>query len=305
MTDPQLKARDNTAEGNFWTGCFEAMASPCEILIDTPDQALARALTLVAQQEALRIQHKFSRYESGSCLSQINQSGGQLLNLDEETSLLLDFADQCYRLSEGMFDITSGCLRRAWRFDGSDQVPPQDKIDPLLPLVGWDKVRWHKPQLQMPAGMELDLGGIGKEYAVDRVLLLLRQRCSCPVLVNFGGDLAVSGPRANNQPWRVGIEAPGDGSGPALTAGGNHLEISAGALATSGDSRRYLLHRGKRYSHILNPHTGWPVANAPRSVTVAAGSCLQAGMLATFALLQGADARTFLQAQGAPFWCLD
>jgi thiamine biosynthesis lipoprotein len=83
------------------------------------------------------------------------------------------------------------------------------------------------------------------------------------------------------------------------------LELSSGALATSGDTQRFLFSHGIRYSHILNPHTGWPVPNAPRSVTVAAATCMEAGMLATFSLLQGANAREFLAAQGTKFWCLD
>jgi thiamine biosynthesis lipoprotein len=81
------------------------------------------------------------------------------------------------------------------------------------------------------------------------------------------------------------------------------LEISDGALATSGDARRYLLRKGVRYPHILNPRTGWPVMHAPRSVTVAAGSCTEAGLLATLAMLHGRGAEAFLQAQGVPFWC--
>ncbi len=301
--DPATCDSGNFLPNSFWTGSFQAMASPCEILLDTQDQQLAIELTQLAQREALRIQHKFSRYEQGNSLWQINQAAGRNLSLDDETALLINFADHCYHLSDGMFDISSGCLRRAWTFNGSDQLPPQQAIDRLLPLVGWDKVSWQNPQLQMPAGMELDLGGIGKEYAVDRVLQLLCQRCDFPLLINFGGDLAVSGPRAQGQPWRVGIEAVTT-SGNEQAASGKLLEISAGALATSGDSRRYLLHQGKRYSHILNPITGWPVEQAPRSVTVAAGSCLQAGMLATFALLQGAAAEQFLTEQGAIFWCL-
>lgn len=275
------------------------MASNCEILVDNPDQTLATHLTRMAQEETLRIQHKFSRYETNNVLWEINHAQGKPLRVDEETAQLLSFADLCYTLSDGLFDITSGCLRRVWTFDGSDRIPAKDAIENLLPLIGWKKVIWKNPELQLPDGMEIDFGGIGKEYAVDRVLHHLRGQTDSPLLVNFGGDLAVTGPRRDGSPWQVGIETPDSNK-----HANNVLEISAGALATSGDSRRFLQHQGTRYSHILNPFNGWPIQQAPRSVTVAGSNCVQAGMLATFALLQGIDAENFLKAQGAVFWCL-
>lgn len=294
MTDIQL-----TKIQNHWLGGFQAMASNCEILIDSPDKTLAAHLTGVAQLEALRIQHKFSRYETNNVLWNINHAQGKLFRVDEETAQLIEFAHLCYSLSDGMFDITSGCLRRAWTFDGSDRIPTEDVISRLLPFIGWDKVNWSNPELLLPEGMEIDFGGLGKEYAVDRVLQLLSRQTETPILVNFGGDLAVTGPRLDGSPWQVGIEVPDNDKQASKV-----LEISAGALATSGDSRRFLQHQGVRYSHILNPFDGWPIQQAPRSVTVAGSNCVQAGMLATFALLQGANAEDFLQEQSAIFWCL-
>ena len=83
------------------------------------------------------------------------------------------------------------------------------------------------------------------------------------------------------------------------------LDLEYGALATSGDSRRYLLRDGIRYAHILNPRTGWPAPESPRSITVAASSCTEAGLLSTVAMLQGAGARAYLDEQGVRFWLLD
>ena len=91
-----------------------------------------------------------------------------IIHVDEETALLLNFADKCYVMSGGMFDVSSGILRRAWHFDGSDRIAEQSEIDKLLPFVGWEKVRWRQPIISLPMGMELDFGGIGKEYAVDK-----------------------------------------------------------------------------------------------------------------------------------------
>ena len=202
-------------------------------------------------------------------------------------------------MSGGLFDITSGVLRRAWKFDGSDRVPQPADVERLLPLVGFDKLSWQSPRLLLPAGMELDFGGIGKEYAVDRVYDLVAARHSAPFLVNFGGDLRANRP-APQGPWRVGIERPDTEHEAELV-----LELEHGALATSGDSRRFLLRAGVRYGHILDPRTGWPVIDAPRSVTVAASSCTEAGLLSSMALLRAAGARSFLEEQGVRYWLLD
>jgi thiamine biosynthesis lipoprotein len=274
------------------------MASPCEVHVGDADLATADRVLALAAAEAQRIEAKFSRYRRGNVIDAINTAGGRPVVVDEETARLLDYAARLYELSDGKFDITSGVLRRAWRFDGSDRVPSAEAVAALLPIVGWAKVRWRSPELTLPAGMEIDLGGIGKEYAVDSAAALVRP-LSTRCLLNFGGDLLALGPQLGGAPWRVGIESVSDAG-----AAARHIELTVGALATSGDSRRFLLKDGKRYCHILDPRSGWPVVGAPRSVTVAAPTCTEAGMLATLALLQGAGAETFLEAQGAQFWAL-
>ena len=274
------------------------MASPCEVHVAAADRATAERVVALAAAEAARIEAKFSRYRRGNIIDEINTAEGRIVVVDAETGGLLDYAARLYELSDGLFDATSGVLRRAWRFDGSDRVPSLQAIAELLPFVGWDKVCWRAPELTLPRGMEIDLGGIGKEYAVDRAAALV-QPLSTSCLLNFGGDLLALGPQAGGAPWRVGIESVTD----AGTAA-RHIELSAGALATSGDARRYLVKDGQRYGHVLDPTTGWPVADAPRSVTVAAPTCTEAGMLATLALLQGRDAEAFLAAQGVQFWAL-
>jgi len=286
-------------KGQHFVGEFRAMASTCEILMETSDEKLARKLTEIAKNEALRIEKKFSRYKTDNIIYQINTANGSAIEVDEETAHLIDYASLCHQLSDGLFDISSGVLRRAWKFDNSITFPTPSAIDALIPFIGWQKVNWQKPILTMPKRMEIDLGGIGKEYAVDKTLNMLINHSDIPVLVNFGGDLAVSGSQLNGAPWQVGIETPDD------NANAKHiLEISAGALATSGDAKRYLLHQGKRYGHILNPKTGYPIEQAPRSITVAGSTCVQAGTLSTLAMLQGAKAEEFLTNQQTLYWCL-
>jgi thiamine biosynthesis lipoprotein len=277
---------------------FTAMASPCEVLVPSMSHHAALAIGAVAAQEARRIEKKFSRYRDDSVTAWIHRNRGIAIEVDEETAALMDFASQCFDLSEGLFDITSGVLRRVWRFDGSDRIPDAAAVDALLPLIGFAKLQWNPPRLLLPEGMELDFGGIGKEYAVDRAYELLAARNTIPFLVNLGGDLRANRPPSHG-PWQVGIERPDTEREPSLL-----LDLEHGALATSGDSRRYLLRDGVRYGHILHPGTGWPVPGAPRSVTVAASSCTEAGLLATMALLHGSRARAFLDDEGARYWVL-
>jgi thiamine biosynthesis lipoprotein len=285
-------------EDGIVAACFTAMASPCELLLEAPGERQAAELGREAAQEAWRIERKLSRYRPDSIVSVINRSDGHTVVVDQETAALLDYAAQCHALSEGRFDITSGVLRRCWTFDGSDRLPEPTAVRALLPLVGFERIRGQPPCITLPAGMEIDFGGFGKEYAVDRVLAIVAERFAGAALVNFGGDLATS--RApDSAPWQVGVERPGTEREARLL-----LELSQGALATSGDTRRFLLRDGVRYSHILDVRTGWPVANVPRSVTVAGGTCVEAGMLATFAMLRGRDAEAFLDGQGVRYWSL-
>lgn len=281
-------------------GRFAAMASPCEILLDHDDFPAAAQQLDAAAREAWRIEQKFSRYRQDNIVHAINNAGGQPVTVDEETARLIDFAVTLQTLSEGRFDITSGVLRRAWKFDGSDRIPDQAALDALLPLVGWHRVHWQNPVLTLPAGMEIDFGGIGKEYAVDRVFTLLTGLTPAALLVNFGGDLRARGPRRDGSAWQVGIEAPDRDQQAAET-----LALQSGGLATSGDARRFLLKDGVRYGHVLDPRTGWPVQGGPRSATILAADCVQAGMYATLTLLAGAGAEDFLREQdGIRAWLI-
>jgi thiamine biosynthesis lipoprotein len=283
---------------DYVLGQFRAMGGPCEVLLDTRDRAAGEALVALAADEAWRIERKFSRYRDDSLVQRINTAGGAPVRVDAETALLLDYAVACWESSDGLFDITSGVLRQAWTFDGGSRVPDAGVVAALLERVGWHRVGWDGETLTLPAGMEIDLGGIGKEYAVDRAATRLRERTGDAALVNFGGDLFASGPRHGERPWIVGIDDPAR-TGDAAVA---RLELVRGGLATSGDARRYVMWNGQRLGHILDPRTGWPVRDAPRSVTVMAPTCIEAGSLSTLAYLRGAGAREFLAEQGVRYW---
>jgi len=274
------------------------MASPCEVRVDCDDVDLMAKLGCIAEEEARRIEVKYSRYLDDSVITMINTSGGEPCMVDDETAALLDYAQSCYKLSKRRFDVTSGVLRKVWKFDGSDNVPTHSDVDKIRAQVGWSKVTWRSPWLTLPEGMEIDFGGIGKEYAVDSALMKIMAVSSVPVLVNFGGDLRVSGPRQGGTPWHIAIESTDDGSA------ASRLDLMSGALTTSGDARRFLFKEGIRYPHILDPRKGWPVMGAPRSVTTAAPTCLEAGILSTLAMLHGKRAEAFLRGQGISSWVI-
>lgn len=279
------------------------MGSPCELLTEDVSQQQAEQILSIAAAEAWRIEDKFSRYLPNNIVNRINTSDGKPVILDEETAHLIDFADTLYKLSDHHFDISSGLLGKAWVFDGSDHIPSEDLVNSILPDVGWHLARWERPELVIRAGMQIDFGGIGKEYAVDKAADLITEyqyakASGSPVLLNFGGDLVVTGNHSAFEGWQVGIEALKSTN----STNSKIIRLKQGALATSGDARRFLLKDGVRYGHILNPQTGWPITDAPRSVTVASDTCTQAGMLATLAILRGGEAESFLEEQDIQFW---
>ena len=273
-----------------------AMASPCDVLMEVEDESTAQEILNAVASEAWRIEDKFSRYKKDNIIFQINHSNGELVAIDEETSRLLDFANELFEISEGLFDVTSGVLRQLWKFDGSDNVPEKKQVKKLLKKIGWQKIDRQDAGVRLPEGMEIDLGGIGKEYAVDRCVQIARQKTKQSVLVNFGGDLAMTTARNNNTFWSVGRLITGSDEACGI------FQLYRGAIATSGDANRYLLQDGVRYSHILNPKTGWSVVDAPHTVSVAAATCIEAGMMSTLAMLQGGRAEEFLKLQEVDYW---
>ena len=273
---------------------FKAMGSPCELRL-YGEPARTAEVARAAQAEVVRLEAKYSRYREDSLATRINRSAGELagVEVDAETALLLDYAATAWRESEARFDITSGILRRVWNFKAG-RVPAADEVAALLPLIGWDKVRWRAPRLVLPLrGMEIDFGGYVKEYAADLVAAKCRELGVRNGLVDLGGDLAAIGPHPDGRPWRVGVRDP-RAPDRALA----QLALHAGGVATSGDYERCMIVDGVRYGHVLDPRSGWPVRGLA-SVSVIADACLVAGTLTTCAMLRGTRGGAWLDALGA------
>jgi thiamine biosynthesis lipoprotein len=275
---------------------FRAMGSPCELRLyaRTPEQAeKARAL---ARAEIERLEARYTRYRPDSLTMRINNAAGTdaRIEVDPETAGLLNYAAQAWEQSEGLFDITSGVLRRVWDFK-SGRVPAQRQIDAILPLIGWQKVEWRASQVRLPLkGMELDFGGYVKEYTADVAAKVCREAGIEHGLVELGGDIHIIGPQPDGTPWRVGVRHP-RAPDTALA----YVELQSGAIASSGDYERCMVVDGQRYSHVLNPKTGWPV-QALTAVSVLAPQCLIAGTATTVAMLKEAAGQEWLAELGLP-----
>ena len=281
---------------------FKAMASRCEVRLFAPDAETARAWSDAAIDEVRRIEIKYSRYRDDSVTTAINRAaGGAAVAVDGETAGLLDFGAALHAQSDGRFDLTSGVLRRVWDFK-VQQLPAQQQVDAVLPLIGWSQVEWHDGQVRLPQpGMEIDFGGIGKEYAADRAGATLMEQGAAHGLVNLGGDVRVIGPTFDGSPWRIAIQHPRGRPGETLA----RLDVASGALATSGDYERYIVVDGRRYCHVMDPRSGWPVG-AFQSVSVVAPLAIAAGACATVAMLYPvAEALDFLEAQGVRYLAID
>ncbi|MCC6377981.1 MAG: FAD:protein FMN transferase [Burkholderiales bacterium] len=283
------------APPRLWRHGFRAMASAHEIVLASDSETHARSVAEAAIAEVARIEAKYSRFRDSSLVSAINRAaGGAPIRIDAETAALLDYADACHRESRGRFDITSGVLRRAWDFRREPpRVASQREIDALLPLVGWNGVERDAHAIRLPrAGMEIDLGGIGKEYAADRAAALAIDGGIAQGLVNLAGDVRVWGGLPDGRPWRVGIRHPRTEG--ATIAG---IELADGAVATSGDYERCIVVDGRRYCHVLDATTGWPV-DGWQSMSVVAPLCVVAGSGATVGMLLGEEAPRWLASEG-------
>jgi len=277
------------------------MGSPCEIQLYAGSQAQAKQVADAAIADVQRLEARYSRYRSDSFLSAINRvaATGGSIRVDDESAGLLNYAATCYGQSDGLFDITSGILRRAWRFDVGT-LPEQQQIDALLDHVGWHKLQWSAPELTFPRpGMEIDFGGIVKEYAVDRAAALCLSAGIKHGVINLGGDIKVIGPSNDGEPWHIGIRDPRNKTAVLQT-----VLLREGALASSGDYERCMVVNGVRYGHLLNPKTGWPVRHLA-AASVVADFCVVAGSASTIAMLKEEEGAAWLESLGLPHLWVD
>ena len=277
-------ARLSTLNGTFAL-VFSAMNTNCKIQFhDVPASTASEfardVVTWVAQFEA-----RYSRFIPDSLLGRVNAAAGEhWVEIDPETEKLFSFCNELVFFTRGAFDPTALPLIRLWNWKQQPPVvPAEDAIRAALELVGWKKVERRSGGIFLPYdGMCLDLGGIGKEYAVDYVMQMALARGISNVLVDFGQDIRVHGHAPDKKFWWIGLE---DAHQPGKCWAG--VAVADHAVATSGDYLRHFRLNGRRYGHIVDPRTGWPVDNGCRAVSVVAPSCTIAGILSTTAFILG------------------
>ena len=281
---------------------FRAMGGEHDLQLREGAAADARRAADAAIADVARIEAKYSRYRDDSLTTRINRAaGGAPVPIDEETAALLHYADRCHAMSDGKFDLTSGVLRRLWDFRAAaPHLPDASALAAARALIGWRDVEWDDRAIRLPrAGMEIDFGGLGKEYAADRAATICRERGIASGLVNLGGDVRAIGAQLDGAPWRVGISDP---RAPERAIAG--VDVVDAAVATSGDYERFVVIDGVRDCHLLDPATAMPVTYW-RAVSIVAPLAIVAGSLATIAMLLEARAEAFLTAQDAAWLAVD
>lgn len=273
------------ASGRKFT--FRAMGTICQVTFMTGSRVAAEAFKLGVVEWVAGFEARYSRFLPDSIISQINQAAGQSwVEVDAETDRLLALCHELFFLTRGAFDPTALPLILLWNWKANPPVVPNEaQIRATQELVGWSKVQRRPGAIFLPRpGMCLDFGGIGKEYAVDRVVQLAAQHGIADVLVDFGQDLAMRGVPPGKPAWHIGLEDPAC-PGKCWTG----LAIKDQAVATSGDYLRHFHIGGRRYGHILDPRSGQPVCNGCRAVSVLAPTCTIAGILSTSAFILGPE----------------
>lgn len=262
---------------------FRAMGTACRIDFEAGRRARAEEYRRRVMDWIQDFERRFSRFRPDSLVSRINAAAGrEWVEIDAEAEGLFALCDWFFWMTRGVFDPTSLPLLQLWDYRAAE-VPAEPRVRDALGKVGWKRFQRDGRRVRLPEpGMGIDLGGIGKEYAVDRAMEMAVEHGFGNVLVNFGNDLRVRGEPPEKGAWRIGLEDPRE---PGRCWGG--VAVRDRAVTTSGDYLRKFEAGGRRYGHILDPRTGYPVRNGCLAVSVVAPTCTEAGILSTTAFILG------------------
>jgi thiamine biosynthesis lipoprotein len=240
-----------------------------------------RAVEWIAEFEA-----RYSRFIPESVVGQINAgAGGDWMDVDSGADELFSLCERMHLLTHGVFDAAALPLLRLWDWKADPpRIPDAPAVAKARNICGWEKIQRRPGAIQLPsAGMGIDLGGIGKEYAVDYLADMARERGINEALIDIGQDVRVLGHAPGKDAWYIGLEEP-ENPGNCWTC----VRLVDRAVATSGDYFRFFAKDGRRYGHIVDPRNGQPVDNGCQAVTVIAPTCVIAGILSTAAFVLGA-----------------
>lgn len=256
-----------------------------EIKVVDSNTLLAQSALDGAFQIFTEYESKYNFYNPESILSKINRGQAGQLQLPPE---LDDILTRCLTISAksgGAFDITVGPLVRLWNFGAQDpRIPEESQIKKLLPLVGYRRISIKEGKLQVKPGTSIDLSGAIKGFAVDRASEYLIKKGISSAMVNGGGNIRVIGKNIKGLPWKLGIVDPR-----ATDEIVGYLYLDDDSTSTSGDYQSFFIKDGKRYHHLLDPHTGYPVDSGCSGVTIVSKSAATADMLSTTAFVLGPE----------------
>jgi thiamine biosynthesis lipoprotein len=265
------------------------MGSELRVSAWTTSDSTATAAMDAVFREFDRLDALMSVWKDGSDIERLNAAAGdQPVRVSAEVREVVRTAHQVSEWTGGKFDVTFGALSGLWKFDHDqdNQIPDRAEVQKRLPLIDYRRLKIDDEAgtaFLERKGMRAHLGGIGKGYAVDRGVAILRQRGVTDFIVQAGGDMYVSG-RRGERPWRVAIRDPRGPEDRSFAA----LDLTDGSFSTSGDYERFFIRDGRRYHHILDPLLGEP-ATGCRSVTIVADNATIADALSTGVFLLGPD----------------
>lgn len=261
----QLYHNNRILMGTFWE-------------VTSPD----KQASAIVFAEVERLEQLFSKYKEDSEISRLNRTGELKVSLD--TFQIIKKSKEFYQLTDGAFDITVSPLVELWGFTKQKpEVPNDEKIKSALLLVGSDKIILHEKDSVVEfklSGMKIDLGGIAKGYALDCAVKKLKENNIASCLINAGGQVYALGDKFA-KPWKIAIKNPRK-SGVLET-----LVLLNQSASTSGDYEQFFWKNGKRYAHIINPKTGYPVDSLIHSITIIANNGITADALSTAIFVLG------------------
>lgn len=264
------------------------LGSPFEITVVAKDSIEGNYFTTLAIDEVKRIEHLISDWIPTTQISKVNHNAGiQPVKVDQEVYDLVERAIKISKLTSGAFDISYASMDKIWKFDGSmKEMPSEEAIKKSVEKVGYQNIILNSKDTTIflkNKGMKLGLGGIGQGYIADKVKVLLQEKGCKSGLVNVSGDINTWGKQPDGQSWTVGIVNPMNKNKVFAT-----FPLDDSAVETSGSYEKYVTFNGKRYSHIIDPRTGYP-ATGIVSVSVFAKQTEIADALATGIFVLGVE----------------
>ncbi|KQS58840.1 thiamine biosynthesis protein [Geodermatophilus sp. Leaf369] len=282
-----------TADWEAWT---------CRVRLAVTDPAALDEARELLVDDLATVDLACSRFRPDAELALLDGAQGRWVTVSPLLTEALQVAVRAARLTAGDVDPTVGGAMAELGYDRDlDRIDPGAVPGVVHPVAGWQTVELDVPgnRVRVPAGVRLDLGATAKAWTADRAAAEITRRTGAGVLVSIGGDVAVAGP-APEGGWRVRVsDVTGDPDGPA-PAGSAVVTLTDGGLATSSTRARRWLHGGVEVHHLLDPRTGLPARSAWRTVSVAAGSCVDANTVSTACVVRGHRALPWLRELGVP-----